>query len=122
MVLIKIFYLQKDIQEKQNLQNIFISNYFLVDKDFIRRLKEFFYYDKLNDYLNNIQNQLNFDLLLKDEDKIFEIIEKLPQDIKLTYNKLQLDYSNFEIGEKKLLPKQIILNEKTLKYIDNFEI
>ena len=123
-ILIKIFYLQKDIQEKKNSPNVLINNYYMIDKDFIKKYKEYFSYDKLNDFLKNIQNdQLDIDIFLNDEDKIFEIIEKLPKEyIKSTFNKFESNLFKIE-DDKKFLTKEIILSEgKTLKYTNNVEI
>ena len=120
LILINIFYLQKEIKEKINSSNVSNGSYFLVDKDFIKKLKEYFSYDKLEYFLNNNNyKEILANNTLNDEDQIFEIIQRLPS------NYIQLPINKFEskIKDIESLIKDIKLrDDKNLKYIDDFEI
>ena len=124
--LIKIFYYNEEFKRICSLKQIKPHTLYLIDKESIKKYKEYFDYNYLSNYIGK-NKQLENLSLNNANDKICEIIKRLPEDYinilnnKLETNKLYLDWI------KSLEPKEIMTESKIninrkMKYINDFEI
>ena len=124
-ILIKIFYFNEEFKRICSLKQS--NNFFLIDKESIKKYKEYFEYHILYNHIINQNKQLENSTYANVNDKICEIINKLPEDYinklnnKLETNKLNNDWVKI-LEAKEIMTDSKINNNKKMKYIKDFVI
>ena len=126
--LIKIYFSYAQLKNKLNSNECFIGNYFILDKEYVHKIKELFDYNSIEKELNNstIANQVmnlleknNNDSNILNDKSISLIIKQFPEEINKNFNKKEFN-NKIECEE---IPNLIPFNnDDKLFYYINFEI
>ena len=125
--LIKIFYFNEEFKKISSLKQIQHTTYYLIDRESIKKYKEDFKYNILYNHIIDLNKQLENLSFVHFNDKICEIINRLPEDYinqlnnKSDINELKLDWVG-NLEPKEIMTDSKININKGMKYIIDFEI